>query len=51
MRSSQAAESLVKKYESRLSEEDMVPADISAIQALRDQLAVRERPTPTYYIC
>uniref|UniRef100_A0A3B3QP35 Microtubule actin crosslinking factor 1 n=1 Tax=Paramormyrops kingsleyae TaxID=1676925 RepID=A0A3B3QP35_9TELE len=39
MRSSQAAESLVKKYESRLSEEDMVPADISAIQALRDQLA------------
>ncbi|XP_048849639.1 LOW QUALITY PROTEIN: microtubule-actin cross-linking factor 1 [Brienomyrus brachyistius] len=39
MRSSQAAESLVKKYESRLSEEDMVPADINAIQALRDQLA------------
>ncbi|XP_036411412.1 microtubule-actin cross-linking factor 1 [Megalops cyprinoides] len=38
MRSSQAAESLVKKYESRLSEEDIVPADTSAIQSLRDQL-------------
>ncbi|KAG7457647.1 hypothetical protein MATL_G00229410 [Megalops atlanticus] len=38
MRSSQAAESLVKKYESRLSEEDIVPADTDAIQALRDQL-------------
>lgn len=41
MRSLQAAESQVKKYESRLSEEDIVPADITAIQALRDQLKVR----------
>ncbi|KPP70600.1 microtubule-actin cross-linking factor 1-like, partial [Scleropages formosus] len=40
MRSSQVAESLVKKYESRLSEEDIVPADTSAIKTLRDQLAV-----------
>ncbi|KAL4629457.1 microtubule-actin cross-linking factor 1-like isoform X7 [Arapaima gigas] len=38
LRSSQAAESLVKKYESRLSEEDIVPADTSTIAALRDQL-------------
>ncbi|KAI1901789.1 hypothetical protein AGOR_G00038010 [Albula goreensis] len=38
LRSSQAAESLVKKYESRLSEEDIVPADTKAIQALREQL-------------
>ncbi|MEQ2260458.1 hypothetical protein XENORESO_017511 [Xenotaenia resolanae] len=32
------AESQVRKYESRLSEEDVVPADIAAIQNLRDQL-------------
>ncbi|CAK6977081.1 microtubule-actin cross-linking factor 1 isoform X1 [Scomber scombrus] len=32
------AESQVKKYESRLSEEDLVPADTTAIQNLRDQL-------------
>ncbi|XP_053190365.1 microtubule-actin cross-linking factor 1 isoform X6 [Scomber japonicus] len=32
------AESQVKKYESRLSEEDIVPADTTAIQNLRDQL-------------
>ncbi|XP_035285061.1 microtubule-actin cross-linking factor 1 isoform X25 [Anguilla anguilla] len=38
MRSSQAAESLLHKYESRLSEEDMVPADSTAIQGLREQL-------------
>ncbi|XP_059365704.1 microtubule-actin cross-linking factor 1 isoform X12 [Carassius carassius] len=37
-RSLQAAESQVRKYESRLSEEDMVPADTAAIQALREQL-------------
>nr|XP_029519424.1 microtubule-actin cross-linking factor 1 isoform X5 [Oncorhynchus nerka] len=34
----QAAESQVKRYESRLSEEDIVPADANAIQALREQL-------------
>ncbi|XP_030644544.1 microtubule-actin cross-linking factor 1 [Chanos chanos] len=39
MRSLQAAESQVKKYESLLSEEDMVPADTTAINALREQLA------------
>ncbi|KAM6899613.1 microtubule-actin cross-linking factor 1, isoforms 1/2/3/4/5 [Xenentodon cancila] len=32
------AESQVRKYESRLSEEDIVPADTTAIQNLRDQL-------------
>ncbi|XP_062870398.1 microtubule-actin cross-linking factor 1, isoforms 1/2/3/4/5 isoform X12 [Trichomycterus rosablanca] len=37
-KSLQAAESQVKKYEGRLSEEDIVPADTAAIQALRDQL-------------
>ncbi|KAI7798683.1 putative microtubule-actin cross-linking factor 1 [Triplophysa rosa] len=37
MRSLQAAESQVRKYESRLSEEDIVPADTSAIQALGQQ--------------
>ncbi|XP_056154000.1 microtubule-actin cross-linking factor 1 [Lampris incognitus] len=31
-------ESLVKKYESRLSEEDIVPADTAAIHSLREQL-------------
>ncbi|XP_066573304.1 microtubule-actin cross-linking factor 1 isoform X12 [Amia ocellicauda] len=37
-RSLQAAESLLRKYESRLSEEDTVPPDTSAIQGLREQL-------------
>ncbi|XP_054873562.1 microtubule-actin cross-linking factor 1 isoform X14 [Amphiprion ocellaris] len=32
------AESQVRKYESKLSEEDIVPADTTAIQNLRDQL-------------
>lgn len=40
MRSLQAAESQVKKYEGRLSEEDIVPADTTAIQALREQIRV-----------
>ncbi|XP_028819126.1 microtubule-actin cross-linking factor 1 isoform X17 [Denticeps clupeoides] len=39
MRSLQSSESQVKKYESRLSEEDVVPADTGAIQALCQQLA------------
>nr|XP_023992462.1 LOW QUALITY PROTEIN: microtubule-actin cross-linking factor 1-like [Salvelinus alpinus] len=38
MYSLQAAESQVKRYESRLSEEDIVPAGTNAIQALREQL-------------
>eukprot|EP00063_Salmo_salar_P058160 XP_014032995.1 PREDICTED: microtubule-actin cross-linking factor 1-like isoform X24 [Salmo salar] len=38
MYSLQAAESQVKRYESRLSEEDIVPVDTNAIQALREQL-------------
>ncbi|KAM4725474.1 microtubule-actin cross-linking factor 1 isoform 3-T3 [Anableps anableps] len=38
MRSLDEAESQVRKYESRLSEEDIVPADTAAIQNLRDQL-------------
>ncbi|XP_073668846.1 microtubule-actin cross-linking factor 1, isoforms 1/2/3/4/5 isoform X10 [Paramisgurnus dabryanus] len=38
MRSLQAAESQVKKFESRLSEEDIVPADTAAIHALGEQL-------------
>ncbi|XP_058853270.1 microtubule-actin cross-linking factor 1-like isoform X4 [Acipenser ruthenus] len=38
VRSAQAAESLVKKYESKLSEEEIVPADLSAIQRHREQL-------------
>ncbi|XP_045082277.1 microtubule-actin cross-linking factor 1-like isoform X11 [Coregonus clupeaformis] len=38
MHSLQAVESQVKRYESRLSEEDIVPADTNAIQALREQL-------------
>uniref|UniRef100_A0A8C1UKZ2 Microtubule actin crosslinking factor 1 n=1 Tax=Cyprinus carpio TaxID=7962 RepID=A0A8C1UKZ2_CYPCA len=37
-RSLQAAENQVRKYESRLSEEDIVPADTAAIQALGEQL-------------
>uniref|UniRef100_A0AAR2IZB1 Microtubule actin crosslinking factor 1 n=1 Tax=Pygocentrus nattereri TaxID=42514 RepID=A0AAR2IZB1_PYGNA len=41
MRSLQVAESQVKKYEGRLSEEDIVPADTTAIQALREQLNVK----------
>ncbi|XP_041090094.1 microtubule-actin cross-linking factor 1, isoforms 1/2/3/5-like isoform X1 [Polyodon spathula] len=38
VQSTQAAESLVKKYESKLSEEEIVPADLSAIQRHREQL-------------
>ncbi|XP_072227135.1 microtubule-actin cross-linking factor 1 isoform X13 [Leuresthes tenuis] len=38
MRSLDNAESQVRKYESTLSEEDIVPADTTAIQNLRDQL-------------
>ncbi|KAL2080392.1 hypothetical protein ACEWY4_024185 [Coilia grayii] len=38
MRTLQTAESVVRRYESRLSEEDSVPADTQAIQALIDQL-------------
>ncbi|XP_069372125.1 microtubule-actin cross-linking factor 1, isoforms 1/2/3/4/5 isoform X7 [Paralichthys olivaceus] len=38
IRSLDEAESQVRKYESRLSEEDIVPADTMAIQNLRDQL-------------
>lgn len=34
------AESQVRKNENRLSEEDIVPADIAAIKSLRDQLGV-----------
>lgn len=45
MKSLQAAESQVRKYESRLSEEDIVPADTSAIQALGEQLKVRKTDT------
>lgn len=36
------AESLVRKYESRLSEEDIVPADTTAIKNLREQQGVRD---------
>lgn len=42
MRSLDEAESQVRKNESRLSEEDIVPADITAIQNLREQLGVRD---------
>lgn len=45
MRSLQAAESQVRKNESRLSEEDIVPADTAAIQALGEQLKVRHTDT------
>ncbi|RVE66770.1 hypothetical protein OJAV_G00110690 [Oryzias javanicus] len=38
LRSLDEAESQVRKYESRLSEEDTVPADTAAIQNLKDQL-------------
>uniref|UniRef100_G3NBA0 Microtubule actin crosslinking factor 1 n=1 Tax=Gasterosteus aculeatus TaxID=69293 RepID=G3NBA0_GASAC len=38
MRSLDEAESQVRKNESRLSEDDTVPADAAAIQSLRDQL-------------
>lgn len=46
LRRLEEAESQVRKYESRLSEEDIVPADPAAIQNLRDQLGVRPPPTP-----
>ncbi len=42
MRSLDEAESQVRKNESRLSEEDIVPADTAAIQNLSDQLGVRK---------
>lgn len=42
MRRLDEAESQVRKNESRLSEEDIVPADTTAIQKLRDQLGVRD---------
>ena len=42
MRSLDNAESQVRKYESTLSEEDIVPADTTAIQNLRDQLGVKQ---------
>ncbi|XP_051928429.1 microtubule-actin cross-linking factor 1 isoform X19 [Hippocampus zosterae] len=38
LRCLEEAESQVKKYESRLSEEDILPADTAAIKSLRDQL-------------
>ncbi|XP_077405792.1 microtubule-actin cross-linking factor 1 isoform X5 [Vanacampus margaritifer] len=38
MRCLEEAESQIRKYESRLSEEDILPADASAIQSLIDQL-------------
>lgn len=43
MRSLDEAESQVRKNESRLSEEDIVPADTAAIQNLGAQLGVRRR--------
>lgn len=42
MHSLEDAESQVKKYETRLSEEDIVPADTTTIKNLRDQLGVRD---------
>lgn len=41
LRSLDEAESLVRRNESRLSEEDIVPADTTAIHNLREQLGVR----------
>lgn len=41
------AESQVRKNESRLSEEDIVPADITAINCHRDQLGVTKPQTHT----
>uniref|UniRef100_A0A665WVH5 Microtubule actin crosslinking factor 1 n=1 Tax=Echeneis naucrates TaxID=173247 RepID=A0A665WVH5_ECHNA len=41
IRSLDDVENQVRKYESKLSEEDIVPADTTAIQNLRDQLGVR----------
>lgn len=40
MRCLDDAESQVRKNETRLSEEDIVPPDTTAIQNLRNQLAV-----------
>ena len=42
MRSLDEAESQVRKNESRLSEEDIVPADTTAIKNLREQLGVSD---------
>ena len=41
IRSLDEVESQVRRYESRLSEEDIVPADTAAIQNLRDQHGVK----------
>jgi hypothetical protein len=38
-------EEVVRKYESRLSDEDTVPADTTAMQVLQEQLAVRDSLT------
>ena len=38
-------EEVVRKYESRLSDEDTVPADTTAMQVLQEQLAVRDTLT------
>lgn len=42
IRSLDEAESQVRKYETRLSEEDIVPADTTAIKNFREQLGVRD---------
>lgn len=47
MKSLQAAESQVKKYEARLSEEDIVPADTASIRALREQIQASHINTHT----
>lgn len=47
MRSMDEVESQVRTNESRLSEEDILPADTVAIQNLRDQLGVRGLVTQT----
>lgn len=53
MRSLQAAESQVKKYEGRLSEEDVVSADTTAIKNLREQIKVNHtnihKHSPVYH--
>lgn len=47
LRSLDEAESLVRRNESRLSEEDIVPADTTAIHNLREQLGVRHAALET----
>lgn len=51
MRGLDEAESQVRMNESRLSEEDIVPADTAAIQNLRAQLGVRKRHTISPHSC